>query len=113
MKAVLFVVALLVVAQAKVSWPYENCGKGDDLIEFSSLFLSVKPAKGSTPEITLSGDVADHLEFSEVTVTAKLNGITMQVLHTPYTSIFDGGDPFTYVYNNEIPSFTPSVYISI
>jgi hypothetical protein len=72
--------------------------------------MSVKPAKGTTPEITLIGDVADHLEFSEVTVTAKLNGVTMQILHTPYKQTFDQDDPITFVYNNEIPGFTPSVH---
>ena len=71
--------------------------------------MSVKPSKGSNPEITLIGEAGDHLEFKEVVITAKLNGVTMQVLHVSYKDIFDGGDPINYLYNNEIPSFTPSV----
>jgi len=109
MKAFLVIAALLVLTQAKVKWPLEPCGTAKDTVTFTELYMSVKPAKATTPEITLYGDVAETLTFGEVTITAKLNGVTMQILHVPYTKAFAAGDPLTYIYNNEIPGFTPSV----
>ena len=41
-------------------------------------------------------------------MTAKLFGATVQVYNNEYTNVVEAGDPVEYVYNNEIPSFTPS-----
>lgn len=75
MKALLVVAVVLCVINAKVDWPVEQCGTDSDVLVFDSAVLSAAPTKGSTNEINLFGTAEDHIEFSEVTLTAKLNGI--------------------------------------
>lgn len=48
------IIALVIVATtAKITWPIEKCGTDADLIQFTSILLNAKPAKGSTNEITM------------------------------------------------------------
>ncbi len=75
MKAALFIVFVIALANAKVPWPVEKCGTANDLVHFTNAYLNAKPTKGSTNEITLIGNVDDHVEFTEVTLTAKLFGV--------------------------------------
>lgn len=112
MNTVIALVAMLAFANA-LPWPLERCGTDADVLQFENLAISQKPAKSSNPTITLSGTAGDHLEFKEVTLTAKLNGIVMSVQHNAFTNKVDAGDPVQYVFNNEIPGFVPSVHIHI
>jgi hypothetical protein len=113
MRTFICIALILAVVNAKVPWPVENCGTDADTVHFNSAYLNAKPTKGSTNEITLIGDVDEHVEFTEVMLVVKLLGIPVATFHNPYAQTYEAGDTVNYVYNNEIPSFTPSVHNSI
>jgi hypothetical protein len=75
MKTILIALIAVSIVNAKVPWPVEQCGTPYDTVAFTSAYLNAKPTKGSTNEITLLGVVGDHVEFTEVTLTAKLFGV--------------------------------------
>ena len=98
---------------SSINWPFTNCGKGSDLLQFTQVTLDSQPSKGNPEGINLVGTANDQVSTKQVEIKTLLNGNVLNTQTNAFVNSFGAGDDVNYVFKVTIPSFAPSGAYSV
>lgn len=101
------------VGLSNIDWPFTNCGKDSDILQFTNVNLDSQPSKGNPEGINILGTANDQVSTKQVEIKTLLNGNVLNTQSNAFAKTFQGGDDLNYVFKITIPSFAPSGAYSV
>ena len=98
---------------SSIDWPFTNCGKDSDLLQFNQVNLDSQPSKGTPEGINILGTANDQVSTKQVEIKTLLNGNVLNTQTSAFANTFEGGDDVNFVFKVTIPSFAPSGAYSV